>query len=306
MKSTATVILYNGGAYGSYLQWLIYSMTVNYPVVDPLTSKGTSHNFTKLLDQSDMTQIGSFMLDDFFKMSCQDIPSITKLHPKNAKYKNLKQNVNNILDRVERCIILYPDKNSYLLAINNYVYKIWDNIWSGALKNLNPADLYTRFQLDPGTDLNQMPDWVAREFLSYNLFSSWEDQVEWYFPDQFQDYRCLYVYINDLLFDPVNTLQKLKEFMCYTYVRPFKDILPLHEKNKSLQLYITQDSIANNIVQNVLNNQCYDWSDQLVTLVTEAYVQRTLRDIGYEVRCHDLNIFPTNSADLRELLYESV
>ena len=41
------------------------------------------------------------------------------------------------------------------------------------------------------------------------------------------------------------------------------------------------------------------------TILDEAYVQHCLREQGYEIRCDGLNMFPTNSKDLRELIYEN-
>ena len=41
------------------------------------------------------------------------------------------------------------------------------------------------------------------------------------------------------------------------------------------------------------------------TLLDEAYVQHRLRQQGYEIRCDGLDVFPTNSRDLRELIYEN-
>lgn len=41
------------------------------------------------------------------------------------------------------------------------------------------------------------------------------------------------------------------------------------------------------------------------TIIDEAYVQHCLREQGYEIRCNGLDIFPTNSKDLRELIYEN-
>jgi hypothetical protein len=38
-------------------------------------------------------------------------------------------------------------------------------------------------------------------------------------------------------------------------------------------------------------------------LASESYVQWQLRNLGYEIQCHELDKFPTNSVHLKELLY---
>ena len=41
------------------------------------------------------------------------------------------------------------------------------------------------------------------------------------------------------------------------------------------------------------------------TMLDEAYIQHCLREKGYEIRCDGLDVFPTTSRDLRELIYEN-
>lgn len=37
---------------------------------------------------------------------------------------------------------------------------------------------------------------------------------------------------------------------------------------------------------------------------SEAWIQWQLRNLGYEIQCHGLDKFPTNSVHLHELLYQ--
>jgi hypothetical protein len=62
-------------------------------------------------------------------------------------------------------------------------------------------------------------------------------------------------------------------------------------------------------------HRCNKWVQDIVkgiksespcqTILDEAYVQHCLREQGYEIRCDGLDIFPKNSSDLRELVYEN-
>ena len=56
-------------------------------------------------------------------------------------------------------------------------------------------------------------------------------------------------------------------------------------------------------IQDILEDR--DSESPCQTLLDEAYVQRCLREQGYEIRCDGLNIFPRSSRDLRELVYEN-
>ena len=61
--------------------------------------------------------------------------------------------------------------------------------------------------------------------------------------------------------------------------------------------------LCKNIVTSTISNTPFDWADQNTTLVGESFVQWDLRNRGFEIRCDGLDTFPTNSLQLRELLY---
>ena len=60
--------------------------------------------------------------------------------------------------------------------------------------------------------------------------------------------------------------------------------------------------------------KCNEWVDcvingsQLVlnhsTIFNEAYVQKLLRDKGYEIYCDGVDAFPTQSTEMKELIYQ--
>ena len=201
-------------------------------------------------------------------------------------------------------MIVYPSKKSYLLTVNNYYYKIWDDPWTGPLAYANKEDLYKNFPVDPDTPLSELPVWIVREYLSYNLFGSWENQVEWQFDKVFKNDNCLFVYVDDILNDPIGVANQIKNFMSINWVRDPKEILPYHAKNLSLQKYLNQDELSSNIVKATLSNQHIEWSADSLTLPSEAWIQRSLRNAGYGLKCHGLNQFPIDSTALTSLIYK--
>ena len=72
-------------------------------------------------------------------------------------------------------------------------------------------------------------------------------------------------------------------------------------ENIKLQKYINQDTICNQIIDTILTDKFMAWDP--LPLPSESYVQWKLRELGYEIRCHGLDIFPTTSVQLKELLY---
>jgi hypothetical protein len=61
-------------------------------------------------------------------------------------------------------------------------------------------------------------------------------------------------------------------------------------------------SIITSIVENVIKNKEYSWADKTLTIYDEANIQKALRKHGYELKCHELNEFPTSTVGLRPYL----
>jgi hypothetical protein len=69
------------------------------------------------------------------------------------------------------------------------------------------------------------------------------------------------------------------------------------------QRYHNSQHRCNKWVQDVLTDN--NTLSPCLTILDEAYVQHSLREQGYEIRCDGLDTFPTNSRDLREIIYEN-
>ena len=72
-----------------------------------------------------------------------------------------------------------------------------------------------------------------------------------------------------------------------------------------LQRYQNQDQLCQDIVDNTLNNTYFDWRDQEVPLASQAWIQWQLRNLGWEIKCDGLDTWPTNSIQLKNLIYQS-
>jgi len=69
------------------------------------------------------------------------------------------------------------------------------------------------------------------------------------------------------------------------------------------QDYIIEEfKLIDNIVQKTLKNLEFDWTSSRLCIISECIIQKRLRDNGYEIKCYNLNNFPTNSEQLYNLL----
>jgi hypothetical protein len=296
MKNTR-VILYAGGSYGTYLEWVLYTLTNSHAVLkDPGRANGNSHGY-RGNELSGMSAWRKYLASD------RNL-AMVRFHPKTSKQESLIANVQEIASQAGKIIHIYPTQKTYLLTVHNQMTKIWDDLWTGPLAYIDPQDIYQGWNVDSRVPLDQLPIWIQREYFSYNLFKSYDDQIEWYLPDHVPDqnnYR--YVFVDDLLNDFTRTIRHIQDFFQIEFVRAIDDILPIHEKNLGRQVYMNQQSLAEKIIANTISQVDFDWNPQDLTVFTEAWIQSQLREKGLEVQCNGLDKWPTNSLQLAKLLY---
>ena len=288
-------IAYSGGTYGTYLEWCLTSLTSTDQLISPFTAVGNSHKLkSKWIEFSEIFE--------FLSSNCQ----FARFHPKTQQQHSISDRLDQTCANAQHMIYIYPDRDSVLLTINNFFTKIWNNWWSDNLLIMNFTDakkLYQYWPTVPGTAIQHIPNWILREFLSFYLMPAWYDQVEWYHPDCWQNPKCCIITVRELLNNFEEILQKIRVFCDLEYVRPIRDLLPFHEQNLKNQKYLHHDVLCNNIITAVINNQNLAWEQ--LTLPSEAWIQWQLRNLGYEIQCHELDKFPTNSVQLHKLLYKS-
>lgn len=292
-------IIFNGGAYGTYLEWCLTNLCLTDDLIIPFTQTGSSHNF----DGNHLMDIQGWR--EYLREGRPE--KFIRLHPKIFRDDLISSCLDEILQSVDKIIFLYPDADSVVLNLNNWVFKILTNPWTSIWKNpskycVDLEKLYNSWPITSGTPIENIDPWIQREFLSFYLMPAWQSQVEWYFPNQWQSSQCRYVFIKDLLHNFENTLTDLVDFLQLDIVRPIATLLPYHEENIKLQKYINQDTICNQIIDAILTDKSTAWDP--LPLPSESYVQWRLRELGYEIRCHGLDIFPTTSVQLKELLYK--
>ena len=299
MISQTIPIAYHGGTYGTYLEWCLTSLISTNQLISPFTESGNSHNFTE----------GNFInfKDIPYSAFSTAVPlaKFARFHPKILQQHSASDNLNQICSSIRHMVYLYPDRNSVLLTINNFFTKIWNNWWSEEflITSADDADkLYQHWPVVPGTAIQHIPNWIQREFLSLYFMPAWFDQVEWYHPDHWQNPKCCVITVRDLLNNFEETLQKISLSCNIEYVRPIQDLLPFHEQNLKNQKYLHHDVLCADIIKAVTSNQNLSWEP--LSLPSEAWIQWQLRNFGYEIQCHGLDKFPTNSVHLHELLYQ--
>jgi hypothetical protein len=169
----------------------------------------------------------------------------------------------------------------YVLGIDN-IYKKAD------ITNWNAS--YTHW--------TQMQPWELREWVSIFYVESIQ---EWIDAKQYVKYDWLTVSNRDILDRTEETFLKIINYSGEfesTASEEFTNFVSYWREKQ--QYLIDEYKIINDIVEFTISNIPYTW--KTLNLIAEAIIQRKLRSHGYNIKCFDLNVFPTNSQDLFNLL----
>lgn len=286
-------IAYNGGAYGTFVHWCIeyFSGVIDGPL--PFNSNGNSHKFKGLA----VTEAAK--LNKFFNSKKFLNTKVFRFHPKNHKHENAVKSITTALQHVEKCIVLHPTEQSILWNINNKFTKIWRNGWIDHEKNNFIDNLR---QWNPGfVTLDQIAVWELREFLSFFILK--QHYAETDLPDILNYYNdnVLKIPLDALSTEFEKTIRSILDF-CELEVRR-ENFQEVYSQWMPLQVHSDKDAFVNDIVDSVTNDWQYSWESKQLTLVDEAFVQMKLRDLhNLELKCYNLDVFPTNTNELKNLL----
>jgi hypothetical protein len=140
-----------------------------------------------------------------------------------------------------------------------------------------------------------MQIWELREWFSL-FYVSW---VQEWIQSQYQvDNKFIKINHLDMLNDFVPTM---KTIIKHCGLTPKLEIEEFGIEWRRRQQYIIDEfDLVNQIVLCTVSNKELVWNP--INVIAEAIVQQRLRSLGYEIRCDKLNIFPTDSNTLFNLL----
>ena len=293
-------IVYNGGAYGTYLHWCLSQLLSKEDLPEPFTTTGPNVGNSHGFDARPIVRMSGWR--EFVKSDADY--DINRLHIKTSATDSMVDHLNEMLEDCQHIILLYPDPASIILCVNNYFQKVWDDWWNDQFNRgyIDMAKIYENWPISKDTPIDQIPMWVRREFLSHYLMPEYYAQLEWYFPSQWSDPRVHVITVGDVLYDFTTALQHIQQATGLNFVRPIDSLLPTHEKMMRLQKNLGQDALCHAIVDAVLSGQTMDWQARPLPMASQAWVQWELRRRGWEIKCHELDEFPTHTHKLSELL----
>jgi hypothetical protein len=137
--------------------------------------------------------------------------------------------------------------------------------------------------------------WEFREWFSI-FYPSWIQ--EWQDSCKQVPGNWLQISSDSILYNTKNTFENIINFCQLTKKCDLSDFVS--QWQLAQQYILDEYTLINNIVSSTIKKLEYQWKIQ--NPVAEAIIQKKLRDNGFEIRCNGLNILPTNSIDLYNLL----
>jgi hypothetical protein len=268
-------IVFPPGCYGNYLTRCLYYYTDLLPGVIPVFDfdhNGSSHS--RRIDWESRKIIHCYHLNDV-----------------------------DVLD-TDSVITIIPNSNHRLDYCNNQFVKEENSLLTNYIKTLITDleiqnTLYTKWNWKGPID-QTVPKWMLREWLSFWIEESWNDG---YNPVPYQDMQSVAtLYCNDIFDNFLDTLQQIVQALQLTLKQNYSTIIDNHNLFVSKQMFHGSQIICNQWVSDVVKG--INQTIRKLTIFDEAYLQSQFRKLGYEIKCHELDIFPNNSLEMKQLIFK--
>lgn len=331
MQKRTHLIYFPAGCYGTFFEWLysyFNNKTANISI--PFTSTGSSHNY-----------IGNFLTNPqlFDYIESKKETEIVRIHPSifdkvnsnfevqtHSYYNIVARDLNYVNKYFNKVVVLHPSPTTKLWVQNNCFEKcvmsveIFETFYKpfGFTQEFFsenfPDNMHDRIKIylekycgnskANSWNKNSIKDleiWELREFLSVYWETRYFDSLTCWslikldFPD------VKFISLDDLKNNPVDTILDYLNFLSITNVDT-NDLINIVNQWKVLQKHYTKDNDVNQIVNAIIKNKYYDWSDKDFSIIDEAYIQHNLRHNGINLKCFNLNKFPSSTKTLESYI----
>ena len=145
-------------------------------------------------------------------------------------------------------------------------------------------------------DWQELDYWELREWFSI-FYTNWIQ--EWTESRQHIKVDFLSLSNVDFLYHTKDCLTRIFEHCNLTFNEKNIDNFINIWQNKQ-QYIVDSENLCRDIIANTMLQEDFAWDS--TNIVQEAIIQKRLRDCGYEIKCWNLNTFPTNTEQLYNLL----
>jgi hypothetical protein len=291
-------ILFVPGAYGSMLEWGLRNYSQEYnDVIISMLPDGSMHSYKKmyhlfnkkmLLELNNVTLSDNIITTSIYPM--QDATSEYIINFLKLKFKKDPKFFIRILnmDMAEINMLMAYKK----IAQGSKMNSSFDAFVGG-----NPPNDVKKWN-QTYTHWSKMQNWELREWISIG----YPDQLQKNLIDVFKhiDNSWYILTPTEIVESYKMTIKKCISYAGLTYKDNLIADKLVNEWVIEQEKVYKQHSVILKIVQSSIDNIPFEF-DKL-NLIEEAIIQKRLRDQGYNLRCFNLNVFPTNSYGIHNLI----
>ena len=273
-------ICYSAGSYGNFVAWTLEWMSGKYEVnYRPFDNQPTSHKWKRIFRT----------VDEAVKKPINN----TIIHPITNENDKIEQVIEKLKGSFNKIVLLYPRQEDFLWSMNNKQHKVYKNLWTETdkvfLQSLN--ENYENPEI-----------WQIREHLSMWLYDQHLSETKTEIISKLKNTEnVMTIPTSNLKDNFITTMKDLSKYLNTTNTREDNDLQTLHTDWCENEIYMGKDTLVNNIVNAVLNNEEIEMTN--LTIIDESQIQRLLKENGYKIKCYGLNDWPETTTKLRELLY---
>lgn len=330
------LIVYPGGCYGTFFEW-IFNFLENSSIPLPFVHDGSSHEFHgNLLYPKE--KLFAYITSGHSHRFSRAHPGLFENNQidHSEYHRSIEKDLNFLSEHFDKILAISYSEDSVLWQQNNGLDKTYlsEETFENELgKYGHDRDQFRHcFERDPvkrikqiiayevnsefspltvqnlmgwhKNNINDFDIWELRELLSFYWFTRSDGEIAaWRKNAQLNSDKIMFINIDDIKH---NFLHTVKNAAGHFGVPMGDDVLDslqqVHAKWLNLQKQINKDSLCRQIVDALLQRIPFDWNQCNLSLIDEAWIQKTLRDHNVEIKCQDLNVFPTNTDDFLPLL----
>ena len=288
-------IFFVPGMFGSTLEYMLRNYTQNFEnVKGHITADGSLHSIIKEWHPRKLNHLKKYR--EKIKISTPTFPW------SDAKLKTILSSWPARLDQSKNiCIRAKTVEDAEL----NLLFQFYKTV-KGVVNNK-----FAIFGKDSSTHFSKwnqnyvhwldMEKWELREWFSIN-YHEWV--TEWInVENDLKDYKNFLVLNNTDIIKDLNLEFTKIVSHCDLTEDKSEEYYEFISNWTTAQQYILEEfALIDKIVKSTSKNLYFDWSDSRLCIISECIIQKRLRDNGFEIKCYDLNDFPTNSEQLYNLL----
>jgi hypothetical protein len=293
------------GGYGALLNWCLEYFSGNLPVesgvpswlakppyLPPtfILSKRYANNLIFIRD-NEIHQ--SITLADYLAGSDEyQFLRTTGTEINDADFQQHRLFVRDYKKFFKRIVYLTQDQSCHLLILHNLLKR--------GNRRQEFIDRTVSQNKDAFAATDPVPTWQLREMISFEHHRLMHYTTQLHQPST--EVGVINISVRNLIDHFQNTLIGLFDELGFPITRC--DQLGRVESDwLGDEKFIGTDQLCLDIVSNTLSGNTFEWSSNQLTLIDEAYVQYMLRQHQFEIKCYGLDMFPTNSVQLKQLLY---